>query len=145
TNLNHVVAIAAGYSHSTALRADGTLATWGSYYSGTATIPPDVANVAQIAARGDHDVCIFGTRAPAPTIQPFDRSLFRGSNTTFLAKFAGAQPVTYQWQYNGTNIPGATTDSLTVTNLQPPQSGAYQLVASNSYGVALSRAAKLSV
>ena len=42
--------------YTTALRADGTLATWGNYFSGSgnATIPPDVLNVAQIAARGDH-------------------------------------------------------------------------------------------
>ena len=145
TNLNNVVAIAAGYSHSTALRADGSLATWGTSYQGAASIPPDVRNVVQIAARGDNDLGLFGTRAPAVTIQPYDRSVFRGSNHTFIAKVAGVQPITYQWQYNGTNIPGATTDSLALANLQPLQSGAYQLVASNSYGTAISRAAKLSV
>src|ERR1039458_9117920 len=39
----------------------------------------------------------------------------------------------------------ATNDTLTLTNLQFSQSGAYQLVASNSYGVVASKIAKVSV
>jgi hypothetical protein len=145
TNLNNFVAIAAGYSHGTALRADGTLATWGSTYVFNATIPPDVRNIALIATRGDVDLGLFGTRAPAVTVQPYDRLVLQGSNTLFAAKFAGAQPTIYQWQRNGTNIPGATADTLNVINVQPPQVGNYQLIASNSYGVATSRLATLSL
>jgi alpha-tubulin suppressor-like RCC1 family protein len=145
TNVSNVVAIAAGYSHSTALRSDGTLATWGNYYSGTAFIPPEVANVAQIVTSGDNDLALFGVRSPGPTIQPFDRAIFRGSNTVITGKFAGTQPIAYQWLYNGNNISYATTDSLKLTDLQPVQSGAYQLIASNSYGVVASRPAKLLV
>jgi alpha-tubulin suppressor-like RCC1 family protein len=145
TNLNNVAAIAAGYSHALALLADGTLVTWGNYYNGSAAIPADVANVIQISTRGDRDLALFGTRAPAVTVQPFDRVLFKGSNTTFNAKAVGVQPVSYQWQVNGTNIPGATSDSLTLTNLQFANAGPYQLTVSNRYGVSSTRIAKLSV
>jgi hypothetical protein len=143
--LNSVVAIAAGYSHDLALLADGNVVAWGNYYNGPVTIPADVANVVQISTRGDRDLALFGTRAPAVTVQPFDRSLFRGSNTTFNAKAVGAQPVSYQWQMYGTNIPGATTEALTLTNLQFAQAGPYQLSVGNRYGVGFSRIAKLSV
>jgi alpha-tubulin suppressor-like RCC1 family protein len=145
TNLNNVVAIAAGYSHDLALLGDGNLVSWGNYYNGSVTIPPDVANVVQISTRGDRDLALFGTRAPAITVQPFDRSLFRGSNTTFNTKAVGAQPVSYQWQMYGTNIPGATTEALTLTNLQFAHAGPYQLGVSNRYGVGFSRIVKLSV
>jgi alpha-tubulin suppressor-like RCC1 family protein len=145
TNLNNIVAIAAGYSHSTALRADGTLVTWGTSYQNTATIPPDVRNVAQITVRGDVDLGLFGTRAPVCTVQPWDHFILAGSNALFAAKFAGAQPMSYQWQCNGTNIPGATTDSLLLTNVQLAQAGNYQLVASNSYGTGVTRSAVLTV
>jgi alpha-tubulin suppressor-like RCC1 family protein len=145
TNMNNVVAIAAGYSHDLALLADGTVVIWGSYYNGPAAIAQDIANVVQISTRGDRDLAIFGTRAPAVTVQPFDRSFFKGSNTTFNAKAVGAQPVSYQWQMYGTNIPGATTEALTLTNLQFAQAGPYQLSVSNRYGVGFSRIAKLSV
>lgn len=145
TNFNNIVAIAAGYSHSTALRADGTLITWGTWFQNTAIIPPDVRNVAQIAARGDDDLGLFGTRAPACTVQPYDRFILPGSNTLFAAKFAGAPPTSYQWQFNGTNIGGATADTLLLTNVQLAQAGNYQLMASNSYGTGISRAAVLTV
>jgi hypothetical protein len=149
TNLNNVVAISAALTHNLALRADGTVVNWGSYYTGKAdnTAPADVANVIQIASGGDRDMALFGTRAPAITIQPFSRTLFRGSNTTFTAK-AVAPPngtASYQWRFNGVDIPGATTDSLVRTNLQFTNAGAYQLVVSNSYGVAVSKPAKLAV
>jgi alpha-tubulin suppressor-like RCC1 family protein len=143
--LSNVVAIAAGLNHSTALKNDGTLVTWGNTVLGTAAVPPDVVNVIQIGARGDRDIALFGTRAPAATIQPFDRTIIEGSNTLVVAKFSGLQPVTYQWQYNGTNIPDATNDVLSLTNLQTGQSGAYQLVASNSYGASVSRIANLQI
>jgi hypothetical protein len=41
----------------------------------------------------------------------------------------GAIPpgVTYQWAFNGTNIPGATQSSLTLTNVQAAEAGAYQV------------------
>jgi alpha-tubulin suppressor-like RCC1 family protein len=145
TNLNNVVAIAAGYSHDLALLADGNVISWGNYYNGPANVAQDVANVIQISTRGDRDLALFGTRAPAVTVQPFDRALFKGSNTTFNAKAVGALPVSYQWQVNGTNIPGATSDALALTNLQTAQSGPYQLIVSNRFGSSSSRIAKLSV
>src|SRR5439155_10789444 len=144
TGLSNVVAIAATANHNLALLRDGTVTSWGYYYT-TVTMPADIANVIQIACGGDHDAVLFGTRAPAITIQPFNRTLFRGTNTTFVAKAVGVQPVSYQWRFNGVDIPGATTDSLVRTNLQFTNAGAYQLVLSNSYGVTISKPAKLTV
>ncbi|MSU58286.1 MAG: hypothetical protein EXS35_08915 [Pedosphaera sp.] len=145
TGLSNVVALAGGYSHVTALREDCTMVTWGFYYTGSVTNITDVFSATQIVSRGDRDIGIFGTRAPAVTVQPWDRTLFRGSNTLLVAKCVSPQPMSYQWRFNGTNIAGATRDTLTLTNLQFANSGAYQLVASNGYGVASSRAAKLVV
>ena len=59
-----------------------------------------------------------------------------GSQVTFTATFAGAPPISYQWQLGGsTPIPGATTTTLTLSNLQLTNSGQYNLVASNAYGM----------
>ncbi|MEO7298160.1 MAG: immunoglobulin domain-containing protein [Verrucomicrobiota bacterium] len=146
--LSNVVAISASGGHSTALRSDGTVVYWGSYSgqtSSSATAPSDLANFIQIADGGDRSVGLLGTRAPAITIQPFGRYVFKGSNTVFVAKAVGAQPVSYQWLFNGAVIPGATNDALTLTNLQFGESGAYQLSVSNSYGIIASKPAKLVV
>jgi len=148
SNLTNVVAISASGTHCTALRKDGTVASWGYEYVGLASnnVPADLANVSAITSGGDHDFALLGTRAPAFTIQPFSRSVFRGTiRTLFAGKASGVQPISYQWQYNGVNLPAATNDVLTLTNLQFNQAGVYQVIASNSYGVTASKAAKLAV
>ncbi len=147
--LSNVVAISASGGHSSALRSDGTIVNWGPYLysntSGNVVAPSDLNNFIQIADGGDRSIGILGTRAPAITIQPFSRYIFKGSNTLLVAKAVGAQPVGYQWLFNGANIPGATNDFIALTNVQFSNAGYYQLVVSNSYGVAVSKGASLVV
>jgi hypothetical protein len=59
-----------------------------------------------------------------------------GSQVTFTAAFNGSAPITYQWFKNGNAISGANAATLTLSNLQLGDAGAYNLVASNSLGVA---------
>ena len=141
--LSNVVAIAAGDTYSVALRADGTLVDWG--YSQAAVPLWDMAYASQVLAGGNNGLTVFGTRAPAITVQPYSRTLLRGATTTFYARAAGAQPCSCQWRFKGVDISGATTDTLTLTDLQPSQSGSYQLVVSNAYGLGTSLKAKLAV
>jgi len=156
SNLSNVVAISASATHCTALRNDGTVVSWGYEYTGPApsNVPPDLANVIAIASGGDHDFGLLGTRAPAFTVQPWNRSFASTARTNIVlaAKCAGVQPVSYQWQLNGTNVLGATNDVLILTNQPSLQfgpvrfipTGAYQLIASNAYGVVASKFAKIT-
>jgi len=57
----------------------------------------------------------------------------------------GQGPLSFQWQFNGTNIPGATISTLTVANAQVSGSGDYTLVVTNGLGLVSSRAATLTV
>ncbi len=156
-NLSNVVAISGSSAHFTALKNDGTVVTWGYEFQTPATnyIPTDLTNVIAIASGGDHDIALFGTRAPAFTVQPWNRSVATNTTVkiTLTGKCAGVQPVSYQWLLNGTNLPGATGDSLILTNqpvfspggpIQFIKPGTYQLVASNAYGVAVSKPAKIT-
>ncbi len=72
-----------------------------------------------------------------------------GSQVTFTAAFTAANPLAYQWQkISGgiTNIiSGATNPLLTLTNLQLTDTASYQLRATNSFGIAVSRAGTLAV
>ena len=153
--VSNIVAISAGANHSVLLRNDGTVMTLGAYNGSTSTTAPaDLANVVAIASSGDHDLALFGARAPVFTVQPWDRAINLTARTNIIlaAKCAGVQPVHYQWQLNGTNIPGATNDTLLLTNNPSLQfgpirvlpTGIYQLVASNAYGVATSQYAKIT-
>lgn len=63
-------------------------------------------------------------RAPDRTVSP-------GENTTLPATVAVAGTLRYQWLFNGTLIPGATTTNLVLTNVQPSQAGVYTLMVTN--------------
>jgi hypothetical protein len=68
------------------------------------------------------------------TLQPDSQTNYVGSNTLFTALAAGTPPLGYQWQFDGTNISGATTNSLSVTNLAYTNAGTYTIVATNASG-----------
>ena len=83
----------------------------------------------------------------APTNQTFNA----GTNATLKAGAFGGAPLSYQWQKNGSplsnggNISGATTATLTISNLLAADGASYSVVVSNSYSVATSAAATLTV
>ncbi|MGA2863507.1 MAG: LamG-like jellyroll fold domain-containing protein [Verrucomicrobiota bacterium] len=56
--LSNVLAIAAGYHHSLALKADGTLVAWGDDTYGQTSVPPDLKNVVAIAGGGYHSCAL---------------------------------------------------------------------------------------
>jgi hypothetical protein len=58
---------------------------------------------------------------------------------------AGVQPLAYQWQYNGTNVAGATTPQLALPNVQLSSAGTYSVLVTNAFGVATSSNATLTV
>ena len=45
--------------------------------------------------------------APAITTQPANRTVLATSNATFTVVATGTAPLSYQWQHNSTNLPGA--------------------------------------
>jgi alpha-tubulin suppressor-like RCC1 family protein len=81
--------------------------------------------------------------APSMVIQPASTTLMVGGQTTFSGSAVGSSPITYQWLFNDSPIPGATAPSLTVNNVQSANGGAYALIASNLLGSAVSSNAVL--
>jgi alpha-tubulin suppressor-like RCC1 family protein len=148
--LSNVVAIGASAGgHFTALRSDGSVVYWGSYLtlntSGTVVSPTDLLNVSQIFDGLDRSIALLGTRAPALTLQPRSRTVLVGTDVVLVGKASAAQPASYQWLKNGLAVVGATNDVLSLSKSQVAQSGSYQLIVSNSYGVAISKPASLNV
>ncbi len=72
-----------------------------------------------------------------------------GSQVSFTAAFASANPLAYQWLKisGGTTNPvaGATNATLTLTNLQLTDTANYQLRATNAFGMAFSSVSALTV
>ncbi len=89
---------------------------------------------------------IFKVRLP-PTIlvAPSDQSVAAGSEVTMTWKVMGSQPLSYQWQQNGTNIAGATNFSFVISSVQTKDAGSYTVVVMNDLGTATSTPAILRV
>ena len=67
-----------------------------------------------------------------------------GTTATFTVNAAGSGSLSYQWQFNQSNISGATNSTYTVTNAQLADAGPYSVLITNSVG-SISASAFLSV
>jgi pectate lyase len=83
--------------------------------------------------------------APVFISQPAWLVVLAGSAASFTASAAGTAPIGYQWNKNGIPIPGATSSTLILTNVQVADDGSYTLTATNSVGTATSNPAQLTV
>jgi len=85
---------------------------------------------------------------PGPTIisQVESTNVTAGASVTLAIAATGATPLTYQWQFNGTNLGGVSTNSsLTLSSAQPGNSGSYDVVVSNAAAAATSACFTLDV
>jgi uncharacterized repeat protein (TIGR01451 family) len=82
--------------------------------------------------------------APVITAQPQNQTTPMGNGAAFSVTATGLSP-TYQWQYNGTDIPGATSSSLAISNLALSAAGVYRVNVSNCGGTVTSAGATLIV
>ena len=81
--------------------------------------------------RGSNDVANYG--------KTFANATFSVNATS------GSPPLSYQWYYNGGSISGATSPSLTVSNVTLAEEGVYQVLVSDSVSTAPSTPVRLSV
>jgi len=83
---------------------------------------------------------------PVITGQPQDVITGPGSNATFRVVASEVTVATrYQWRFNGSDIPGATTDTLVIGPVDADCAGNYDVVVSNPGGSTTSSPAKLTV
>ncbi|MBI2948283.1 MAG: immunoglobulin domain-containing protein, partial [Verrucomicrobia bacterium] len=83
--------------------------------------------------------------APVITLQPQDRNALAGDEVILKVTATGAAPLRFQWRLNGAPIEGATSDTLTLKNIQAEAAGDYSAVVSNSGGSVTSQPAAITV
>ena len=88
--------------------------------------------------------CLSGT-APSITVQPTNQVASVGASLSFTVAAAGTAPLSYQWRFAGTNLAGASSTALTLTNVQLAQAGSYTVQVTNLYGSTTSSNAVLTV
>jgi hypothetical protein len=144
--LNGVMAIAAGVAKDLAVKSDGTVVAWG--YAPAIAPPAGLSNVVAVGAGGDHCVALLNDElstdgAPFIMQHPFSLRAGTGKSAVFIAGAVGTVPLSYQWQFNGTNIVTAKRSALLVTNVSFADMGSYQCIVSNAVGVVTSAPAML--
>jgi uncharacterized repeat protein (TIGR03803 family) len=88
---------------------------------------------------------------PTITAQPASVVAFLGDTATFQISAVGSQPLFYRWQkaaanlFDGGNISGAATSSLSIDNVSAADAANYTVVITNSLGSATSAVAALTV
>jgi hypothetical protein len=111
----------------------------------TVTIGPALLDLAgnPMASAATATFSIF--TLPVITTPPASQTIVRNNSVSFNIVAAATPPIQFQWSYNGSNIVGATTSTLTLNNVQTNQSGAYQVVVTDAGGSVASAPATLTV
>jgi hypothetical protein len=119
--------------------------TWNSAPVGAYTLTARSTDTAGLMATSAPVNITVNPVAPAITSQPQSQSVTAGGNVTFSVSVSGSAPLTYRWRLNGADLPGATSPTLNLNNVQPPQAGNYSVVVSNAAGSVTSANAVLTV
>src|SRR6266699_5618006 len=84
-----------------------------------------------------------GTSQPVITTQPQSQTNIVGTTATFSVEATDALPIFYQWQFNSSDLPDQTNNTLILTNVQTGNEGPYMVVATNANGAVISIVATL--
>jgi hypothetical protein len=126
---------------------------WRSGDEAVATIAASGLATGLGAGTAEIEVAVAGLRSSTvltvvvqPTIakQPVNVTAAPNEAVT-LSVTASGGALSYQWQLNGVNIPGATSPTLSLTGLNPSQAGVYTVIISNVAGTATSKSAAVSL
>lgn len=143
SDLTNIVAIAAGSLHNVALKPNGFVAAWGDNTYGQ-TVVPGLGAIFALSAGGSHSLAITGSGFPIIEVQPVSQSPFITKNAVLQVLASGTPQPTFQWQRDGTNMPGATASSLVFINVQPANAGTYRVIVTNQLGSVTSSNAVLT-
>ena len=84
--------------------------------------------------------------APSITLQPSNQTVVVGDTASFTVGATGTATLTYQWQRNMVNIPGATGSTFNLPSASLSDNGAkFRCVVTNGFGSATSNEATLTV
>lgn len=89
---------------------------------------------------------VWPETAPVVTVDPISQIVVDSTGVAFSCAATGTLPLTYRWQRNGVDIPGATISTLTIAMVTRADSGnSYRCIVTNARGSDTSAAALLTV
>lgn len=83
--------------------------------------------------------------APEIVNHPSNSTVYETESVTFSVDVTGSAPLSYQWQFNGNSISGATESTFMLNDASMADAGDYRVIVTNTAGSDTSDAAQLSV
>src|SRR6266540_423019 len=77
--------------------------------------------------------------------EPMGQTVECGGTAMFSVVASGTAPFSYQWRHAGTNLPGATSSTLTISPVSLDHAGNYDVVVTNAAGATNSAVVVLTV
>jgi hypothetical protein len=134
---------ATGFGNTNPLNASaalmfGRIASGGGYFNGSL----DEIKIFNRALGNNEVNALFNNGAfpqtmPTILVTPAPQTLFPGNTASFSAQAIGGN-LSYQWNFDAAPIPGATNNTLILTNITATNAGSYSIVVSNAAGTASS-------
>src|SRR4051812_16056212 len=97
-------------------------------------MPAKASNLVAIAAGDNHNIGLLAAGRSSVVSQTSSRTRTIGNSMTIVAPSIGNSPATYQWQFQGINLPGATNAALLLQPLRWTNSGIYTVIISDAFG-----------
>ena len=82
---------------------------------------------------------------PGIAVQPVAQTVEKGRSAVFTVEVKGTGPFSYQWQYDGIDIDGATSEELVIDSVDASNDGDYAVIVQSLYGAVASEVAGLNV
>ena len=82
---------------------------------------------------------------PGIVLQPASQTVVISNAASFRVQANGTPPLTYQWRRGLTDLPGATSPTLTLSPVKAADAGGYRVVVRNAAASATSQVAELTV
>jgi len=116
-----------------------------------------VLDEAQLEDSGDYQVVVSNqagsvtsevaqiriVQGPAIVLSPQTQSVQAGNQVVLQVEAEGIPPLSYQWRYQGFNIPGARNQRFIIENVQAADAGSYQVVVTDGSGAQVESASAL--
>lgn len=109
------------------------------------TVTNSAGSVTSTAARLTVLPAAASAVPPTLTAEPTGLAVGLGQTARLTVSAAGSAPLSYQWQRNGVNLPGATAPTLTLVASGSAQAGDYTVTVTNAAGSVTSTPAGVAV
>jgi DNA/RNA endonuclease G (NUC1) len=109
-------------------------------YTFFTALPPSTAAALRLVVDGQ-----VATGSPSIVTQPVAQTAPLGGNATFTVAATGDATLTYQWLKDDVEIPGATSPTLNLLNVQLTDVASYDVIVTNGVGSVTSNGAALII